>query len=124
MLDMELKHHGKHKMALSLSGKMLSTKLINGKAFMSLIARVWQVRECKEIENVSRNVFTFTFMNEEDKRKVLAGGHWTFDRSLIVLEEPTGMKDISLSVKVARARRVGFRLIVAMTNAEEIEKLC
>ncbi|KAK1582897.1 hypothetical protein Q3G72_019334 [Acer saccharum] len=77
---------------------MMSTKLINGKAFMSLIVRIWQVRECIEIENVSGNVLTFTYMNEEDKRKVLARGPWTFDWSFIVLEEPIGMEDISLSV--------------------------
>ncbi|KAK2638621.1 hypothetical protein Ddye_026416 [Dipteronia dyeriana] len=94
-LDMKIQHHGKHEMTLSLIGKMLSTKVINKEAFMFLFARIWQVREYVEIENVSENVFAFTFMNAKDKRKVLMGGPWTFDRALIVLEEPTGIGDIS-----------------------------
>ncbi|KAL5762201.1 hypothetical protein ACOSP7_018465 [Xanthoceras sorbifolium] len=42
------------------------------------------------VENVKENVFVFQFQNQVDKRRVLMGGPWSFDKCLIVLEEPLG----------------------------------
>ena len=45
-------------------------------------------------ENLGKNVFLFKFSLEVEKREVIAGGPWHFDRALIVLEEPREIGNI------------------------------
>ncbi|KAK1583383.1 hypothetical protein Q3G72_023281 [Acer saccharum] len=40
---------------------------------------------------MGRNIFVFRFKNPEDKRRVLSGGPWCFNDSILALEEPKGM---------------------------------
>ncbi|KAL9426214.1 hypothetical protein AB3S75_033064 [Citrus x aurantiifolia] len=40
------------------------------------------------------NIFLFKFTSEDEKKRVLMGGVWHFDRALLVLTEPTGIGDI------------------------------
>ncbi|KAK2636108.1 hypothetical protein Ddye_030900 [Dipteronia dyeriana] len=94
-LDVDLKNHGEQKMAFYLVGKVLSTKLIDRKTFISQIRIKWKVKEEVVIEIVTGNIFLFTFKNANDKRHVLADGPWIFGKALIVLEEPQGTGDIS-----------------------------
>ncbi|KAK3184761.1 hypothetical protein Dsin_032047 [Dipteronia sinensis] len=47
-----------------------------------------------EIEIVKNNFFLFHFKTGEDRCWVLAGGPWTFDGDLIMLEMPTGRGEI------------------------------
>ncbi|KAK1592048.1 hypothetical protein Q3G72_018419 [Acer saccharum] len=93
-LHIDLKEGGAQKMALVLAGKILSPDLVNREAFRSLIARIWKLRGGVEIELVTNNIYVFHFQLLEDRHKVLAGGLWSFDDSLIVLEEPRGKGDI------------------------------
>ncbi|TXG57565.1 hypothetical protein EZV62_015394 [Acer yangbiense] len=85
-----LKENGALKMALCLAGKFLSPDMVNREAFRSVILRIWKLMEGVEVEVVTSIVFAFHFQLDEDRRKVLAGGPWSFDDALIVLEEPTG----------------------------------
>jgi hypothetical protein len=47
-----------------------------------------------ETEVIAGNIFSFTFNNDNDRRQVIQGGPWSFDKALLVLEEPTGKGDI------------------------------
>lgn len=40
-------------------------------------------------------MFIFKFAFEADKRRVLSGGPWHFERALIVLTEPSGIGEIT-----------------------------
>ncbi|KAK3228886.1 hypothetical protein Dsin_000767 [Dipteronia sinensis] len=81
---------GRERMSLSLVGKVLTTKMVNRGAFTWVMKRVWHVNQGVEIEALSRNLFRFQFKCEKDRRRVMAGGPWTFDGALIVLEELSG----------------------------------
>ncbi|KAL5764722.1 hypothetical protein ACOSQ2_017316 [Xanthoceras sorbifolium] len=59
-------------------------------AFRAIIPKIWRTTQTFIIENVKENVFVFQFQNQVDKRRVLMGGPWSFDKCLIVLEEPLG----------------------------------
>lgn len=61
------------------------------KLAIQLVWRTWQ--EVK-IESLGDNVFMFKFGSNEDKRRILAGGPWHFERALIVLTELSGIGDI------------------------------
>ncbi|KAK4857298.1 hypothetical protein QYF36_026652 [Acer negundo] len=71
----ELKVVGEQKMALCLAGKILSSDLVNRKAFRSLITRIWKVQERVEIEVISNHIYAFHFQSMDGRRKVLMGGN-------------------------------------------------
>ena len=48
-----------------------------------------------KIENLGDKIFMFKFALEVDKRRVLVGCPWHFDRALIVLIEPKGIGNIT-----------------------------
>ena len=78
-----------------LVGKILT---IRGVSIEGLIAAMHQVRRTirgVRIENLGENVFLFKFALEADKRRVLTGGPWHFNRALLVLIEPTGIGNIT-----------------------------
>lgn len=84
---------GKEKLKRCLVGKVLSTKLINMEGFIRNMSSLWVT---KSIESLGDNCFIFYFKSEEDKRRIIVGVPWHYENSLIVLEEPTGVGDLSL----------------------------
>ncbi|KAK3210919.1 hypothetical protein Dsin_015625 [Dipteronia sinensis] len=74
-LQDDLKEDGLRRLALSLVGKVLTNKKVNGEAFMGLISRVWKVRK-------------------EDHWHVIMGRPWTFVGALIVLAGPSGKRNV------------------------------
>ncbi|KAK4840390.1 hypothetical protein QYF36_007735 [Acer negundo] len=90
ILDEKLKVKAVQKLAVSLVGKILTTKFVNREAFMRVIAKIWLVSEGVTIESLTGNIFAFHFTNQEDRGKVLSGVPWTFDNALLVLEKPEG----------------------------------
>ncbi|KAK3204966.1 hypothetical protein Dsin_019012 [Dipteronia sinensis] len=93
-LDIKLKYKGEHRLLLCLVGKIMATKLVNKEVFMDVMSKIWRVNDGVEIEAIEGNIFSFHFKNTEDKRRVQAGGPWTFGRAAIIFEEPHGSGDI------------------------------
>ncbi|KAL5739486.1 hypothetical protein ACOSQ2_028666 [Xanthoceras sorbifolium] len=87
-MDNDLKKNGVQKLALSLVGKVITNKVINREAFRSVIPKIWKTSQGVDIEALGNNTFVFSFRNSVDRKRIMAGGPWNFDRSLIVLEEP------------------------------------
>lgn len=56
--------------------------------------QVWRTGREVKIENPGDNVFMFKFGSNDDKRRILVGGPWHFDRALILLTEPSGIGDM------------------------------
>ncbi|TXG46337.1 hypothetical protein EZV62_028161 [Acer yangbiense] len=81
-------------MGFRLVGKVLTNKLVNRETFIGLFPRIWHTVEEFEIEAITGNIFSFTFRTAKDRWQVLQGGPWTFDKALLVLEEPQGKGDI------------------------------
>ncbi|KAK3230806.1 hypothetical protein Dsin_002687 [Dipteronia sinensis] len=87
-LQIDLKRDGEKKMGFRLAGKLLSNKSVNRKAFINLFPCIWRTVEGFDIEVITENTFSFTFKSASDRWHVLQGGPWSFDRALLVLEEP------------------------------------
>ncbi|TXG48468.1 hypothetical protein EZV62_024343 [Acer yangbiense] len=94
-LDDKLKDKGEQRLLLCLVGKVMATKLVNREAFMDVMQSIWMVSEGVEIEAMEGNIFAFHFRNMEDRKRIQMGGLWTFDRAIIIFEEPTGIGEIS-----------------------------
>ncbi|KAK2647289.1 hypothetical protein Ddye_014778 [Dipteronia dyeriana] len=93
-LQTDLKEAGLQRMATSLIGKVLSRKTVNKEAFWSVMRKIRQTRDWVEIEPITANVFAFHCQNAGDKEKIIVGGPWSFDDSLIVIKEPEGKGDV------------------------------
>ena len=77
-----------------LVGKILLSREVKIERLRSAMQHVWKTSREIKIENLGDNVFMFKFGSNEDKRRILAGGPWPFDRALIVLTEPSGIGDV------------------------------
>ncbi|TXG69190.1 hypothetical protein EZV62_004125 [Acer yangbiense] len=88
-----LKNSAGKKLDLCLVGKILSHKRVNRDAFRAVMPRIWQT--CMDIEVVNDNTFLFYFRNHGDRFRILAGGPWCFDNSLLVLERLSRVGDIN-----------------------------
>lgn len=89
-----MKEKGGQIMANSLVGKVLLARSIHTEGIRTAMVQAWRINKEVNIENLGNNVFLFKFGSEVDKRKVMVGGPWHFDRALIVLEEPNGIRNI------------------------------
>ncbi|XP_050211413.1 uncharacterized protein LOC126661603 [Mercurialis annua] len=90
-LNAEAKSVGEQKVALSLFGKILSTKTINRDGIISTLNFIWRTKEPLVMEVVGNNIFVVHFQLMEDRRRILCGGPWKFQDHLIVLEIPVGL---------------------------------
>ncbi|KAL5827963.1 hypothetical protein ACOSQ3_019805 [Xanthoceras sorbifolium] len=88
-LDSQLKVAGSKHLGFCLAEKIISNKMVNKKAFREIILRIWRICQKVKVEVNRGNTFVFQFENVIDRNRVLKGGPWSFDNSLLVLEVPT-----------------------------------
>ncbi|TXG57174.1 hypothetical protein EZV62_018487 [Acer yangbiense] len=93
-LDSNLKEKGERLLSLCLVGKVLSNKQVNKDALINVFTTIWRTKEGVELEALDGNVFAAYFKNTDDRKFIQASGPWTFDRSIIAFEEPTGIGEI------------------------------
>ncbi|KAL5841818.1 hypothetical protein ACOSQ3_012421 [Xanthoceras sorbifolium] len=91
----DLQDVGRRRLSLSLIRKIVGNREVNKDAFKATISSIWRTTKGMDIEILGGNLFVFRFNCELDRKRVLEGGPWTFDKQLIVLREATGMGRIS-----------------------------
>ncbi|TXG53056.1 hypothetical protein EZV62_022225 [Acer yangbiense] len=79
-----------------LVGKVLTGRKVNREAFIGLIEQLWSPIGRVDTESVGENIFMFYFENTEDRNRIWQRGPWHFDNSLITLEKPDRLGDISM----------------------------
>ncbi|KAL5837394.1 hypothetical protein ACOSQ3_014563 [Xanthoceras sorbifolium] len=104
-MDAELQEIGQQKLALCLAGRLMVSKQVNRESFRAIFPKIWRTTQEVEIEVLWDNIFGFHFKNLVDRKRVMAGGPWSFDGSLLVLEELTDVGELS---------RLAFNLEVAI----------
>ncbi|KAH9800887.1 CCHC-type domain-containing protein [Citrus sinensis] len=81
--------------ACCLVGKIMHQRGVNLEGLRSAMLQIWRTNKEVMIESLGSNIFMFKFAVEADKKRVMGGGPWHFDRALIVLTEPKGIGDIA-----------------------------
>ncbi|KAK3193077.1 hypothetical protein Dsin_024387 [Dipteronia sinensis] len=114
-LSEDAQRSGKADVDLCLVGKVLSGKKVNREAFKILIEQLWRSFGKVDVESVGDNIFMFCFNNQEDRNRIWHRGPWYFDNSLIVLEKPMGVGDISL---------LGFTKVELWVHIHDIPIMC
>ncbi|KAL9419304.1 hypothetical protein AB3S75_037127 [Citrus x aurantiifolia] len=90
----KMKAKGEKIIAGCLIRKVLNTRVVSIDGLKSAMQKVWRTSREVKIESLGDNVFMFKFGAEADKRSILMGGPWHFNRALIVLTEPVGIGDV------------------------------
>ncbi|KAK3182831.1 hypothetical protein Dsin_030117 [Dipteronia sinensis] len=114
-LHVNLKARGEKRLACRLVGELLSNKNVNSDAFISVLPKIRKFIEDVEIEVVSGNTFSFTFKNVNDRRQVLLGGPWSFDKVLLVLEATVGKGDV---------QNMSFNKVAFWVQIHNVHLLC
>lgn len=70
-----------------LVGKFLTDKHKNFQAMQNVLASIWRPREGVEIHDLGGQRYSFVFFHVLDLQKVLEGGPWTFEQSLLVYKK-------------------------------------
>jgi hypothetical protein len=81
-----------------LVGRLDVPKRINKKAFKTFLSRIWRLGGdlfCKEIQD---NLWIFEFEKDSDRRRVLEGRPWSYDRTILIINELEGKKPHSQMV--------------------------
>ena len=75
--------------------KMLHNREVNLEGLRSGMSQVWRTMREVRIEELGDNIFMFMFAIETNKKRILTGGPWHFNRALMVLIEPTGLGEVT-----------------------------
>ena len=89
-----MKTKGEKTAANSLVGKILHTRGVNKEGLKAAMQLAWRTVKEIKVESMGDNIFLFRFGSEEEKKRILMGGLWHFDRALLVLTEPNGVANI------------------------------
>lgn len=95
VLDRSLIDIGVREINNSLVGKVLANKVVNKDALRTVINQVWKTLNGVKVESVGSNLFLFHFSSKSDRKRVLTGSPWCFDKTLIVLSESKGIGELS-----------------------------
>lgn len=80
---------GKSLISVGLVGKLLTSKMVNKRAFQETISQLWRVDGLK-IKVLANNIFIFTFSSEAEIDRILSMEPWNFSRSLLLLKRFEG----------------------------------
>lgn len=73
--------------SLCLVGRLASARKINKEAFKALLVRIWRLEGRVFFTEILDNLWPFEFTEVDDKRRVLEGRPWSYDRILLVLND-------------------------------------
>lgn len=71
-------------------GKIGTERKVNKESFKSMLTRLWRIRGLVVFQEVQDNVWLFELSDGGDKRRILEGCPWSFDRQILVLNEFDG----------------------------------
>jgi hypothetical protein len=73
-----------------LVGRLGVAKKLNKEAFKSLLLKIWRPVGRVFFKEIQENLWLFEFDEESDKQKVLDGRLWSYDHTLLILNEFDG----------------------------------
>jgi hypothetical protein len=76
--------------AKCLVGRLGVAKKINKDSFWSVLTRIWRVAGFVYFNEIQPNLWLFEFTEEADKKQVLDGRPWSYDPTILVLNDFDG----------------------------------
>jgi hypothetical protein len=73
-----------------LVGRIGDERKVNKEAFKTVLSRIWRIVGTVTFTEVQDNIWLFEFTDIDDKRRVLEGRPWSFDRQILILNDFDG----------------------------------
>jgi hypothetical protein len=73
-----------------LVGRLGVPKKLNKEAFKSLLLRIWRTMARVFFKEIQDKLWLFEFDDDSDKKRVLEGQPWCYERTLLILNEFDG----------------------------------
>ena len=73
-----------------LVGRIGGERKVNKEAFKTVLSQIWRMVGSVTFQEVQDNVWVFEFEDVDDKKRVMEGRPWSFDRQIIVLNDLDG----------------------------------
>jgi hypothetical protein len=73
-----------------LVGRIGDEKKVYKDAFKNMLASIWRIVGTVTFNEVQDNVWLFEFTDEDDKKRVMDGRPWSFDRQILILNDFDG----------------------------------
>lgn len=89
-----IKVKGEKLVAHYLVGKLLQPRSVPREGLRAAMQQAWRTTKEIKLESLGDNMFICKFASESEKKRILYGGPWHFDRSLLVITEPKRIDDI------------------------------
>lgn len=74
-------------LSMSIVGRVLSKRPYNFEAFKRTMNQIWMISKNALFRGIGNGLFIIQFVTQRDREKVLDGRPWTFDQSLVLLDE-------------------------------------
>ena len=84
-----------------LAAKFLTRRVLNLEAIAKTFSPLWRASKGFQVRREEGHIVLFTFKDQPDMMRVLAGEPWSFDKYLVVMQKFYGSKDV---------RYMGFEL--------------
>ena len=78
---------GREKEERCLVGRIGGEWRVNKEAFRSVLSQIWRTSGFVVFKEVQDNIWLFEFAELDDKKRVLNGRPWSFDRQILVLQD-------------------------------------
>ncbi|CAI9770975.1 unnamed protein product [Fraxinus pennsylvanica] len=91
------------KRAKCIAFKVLVDREVNKGALKNTLLQLWQLEGKGVIKEVGRNTFLLELVRVSDKKRIMAGRPWSFDKSLLCLhdcENVNNLKEIAFNEEV------------------------
>jgi hypothetical protein len=98
-----------------LVGKVWTGKSINKEAFTTVLSRIWRTVGQVIFKELQDNCWLFKFSGEDDKKRVLEGRPWSYDRCALVLIEFEGKLLLCMS------KGVGIKIGESLGALEDVD---
>ena len=82
-----MKTNGEKLVAHCLVGKILHAQSVPCERLRVAMKQAWRSTKELKVEGLGDNIFIFKFASASEKKRILYGGPWHFDRSLMILAE-------------------------------------
>lgn len=69
-------------------GSLLTARPFNAQALKATMKGAWRLKNGFLFSELGHNLFLFQFVTEKDRESVEQGGPWSFDKSLLMLQDP------------------------------------
>jgi len=105
----------------------LGVLILNKEAFKAVLMHIWRPAGHVVFKEILENIWLFEFSDEGDKQKVMAGRPWSYDQTLLILNDFDGNFSVSpiwlqiLNMPLGcMNREVGFQIGSTMGKVEEV----